>query len=51
VVHHGARDCACSGSGVDCSRWYTIVFTLLFAPAMIFLVRPQLRRLVNQATG
>ena len=29
----------------------TLVFTLLFAVAMIFLVRPQLRRMVNQATG
>ena len=29
----------------------TLVFTLLFAAAMIFVVRPQLRRLVNQATG
>lgn len=29
----------------------TIVFTLLFAAAMIFLVRPQLRRMVKQATG
>lgn len=29
----------------------TVVFTLLFAAAMIFVVRPQLRRLVNQATG
>src|SRR5690242_4879203 len=29
----------------------TLLFTLLFAAAMIFLVRPQLRRLVNQATG
>src|SRR5688572_2251773 len=29
----------------------TVIFTLLFALAMIFLVRPQLRRLVKQATG
>ena len=29
----------------------TLVFTLLFAAAMIFVVRPQLRRMVNQATG
>jgi Kef-type K+ transport system membrane component KefB len=29
----------------------TVVFTLLFAAAMIFVVRPQLRRMVNQATG
>jgi Kef-type K+ transport system membrane component KefB len=29
----------------------TVVFTLLFAAAMIFLVRPQLRRMVKQATG
>jgi Kef-type K+ transport system membrane component KefB len=29
----------------------TVVFTLLFAAAMIFLVRPQLRRMVQQATG
>ena len=29
----------------------TIVFTLLFAAAMIFVVRPQLRRMVNLATG
>jgi Kef-type K+ transport system membrane component KefB len=29
----------------------TLVFTLLFAAAMIFIVRPQLRRMVNQATG
>jgi K+:H+ antiporter len=29
----------------------TVLFTLLFAAAMIFLVRPQLRRMVNQATG
>jgi len=29
----------------------TLLFTLLFAAAMIFVVRPQLRRLVNQATG
>ena len=29
----------------------TVVFTLLFAAAMIFLVRPQLRRMVTQATG
>ncbi|HEY2962981.1 MAG TPA: cation:proton antiporter [Pyrinomonadaceae bacterium] len=29
----------------------TIVFTLVFAAAMIFLVRPQLRRMVKQATG
>jgi len=29
----------------------TIGFTLLFAAAMIFLVRPQLRRMVKQATG
>jgi Kef-type K+ transport system membrane component KefB len=29
----------------------TLLFTLLFAAAMIFVVRPQLRRLVSQATG
>ena len=29
----------------------TIVFTLLFAAAMIFVVRPQLRRMVTLATG
>ena len=29
----------------------TLVFTLLFAAAMIFLMRPQLRRMVKQATG
>ena len=29
----------------------TLVFTLLFAAAMIFVIRPQLRRLVHQATG
>ena len=29
----------------------TIVFTLLFAAAMIFVVRPQLRRMVKLATG
>ncbi len=29
----------------------TLVFTLLFAAAMIFVVRPQLRRLVKAATG
>jgi Kef-type K+ transport system membrane component KefB len=29
----------------------TVVFTLLFAAAMIFVVRPQLRRMVTQATG
>lgn len=29
----------------------TLVFTLLFAAAMIFVVRPQLRRLVTQASG
>ena len=29
----------------------TVVFTLLFAAAMIFVVRPQLRRMVKQATG
>src|SRR5690349_9046806 len=29
----------------------TIVFTLLFATAMIFVVRPQLRRMVKLATG
>lgn len=29
----------------------TLFFALLFAAAMIFVVRPQLRRLVNQATG
>ena len=29
----------------------TVVFTLLFAAAMIFIVRPQLRRMVKQATG
>ncbi|HEX5832445.1 MAG TPA: cation:proton antiporter [Pyrinomonadaceae bacterium] len=29
----------------------TVVFTLLFAAAMIFVVRPQLRRMVRQATG
>jgi Kef-type K+ transport system membrane component KefB len=29
----------------------TIVFTLLFAAAMIFVVRPQLRRMVSLATG
>ena len=29
----------------------TIVFTLLFAAAMIFIVRPQLRRMVTLATG
>ena len=37
-------------SGVAVSL-VTVVFTLVFALAMIFLVRPQLRRLVNQATG
>ena len=37
-------------SGVAVSL-VTLVFTLLFAAAMIFLVRPQLRRLVQQATG
>ena len=29
----------------------TLVFTILFAAAMIFLIRPQLRRMVKQATG
>jgi Kef-type K+ transport system membrane component KefB len=29
----------------------TLVFTILFAAAMIFLIRPQLRRMVSQATG
>jgi Kef-type K+ transport system membrane component KefB len=29
----------------------TILFTLLFAAAMIFVVRPQLRRMVNLASG
>ena len=29
----------------------TVVFTLLFAAAMIFVVRPQLRRMVKLATG
>jgi Kef-type K+ transport system membrane component KefB len=37
-------------SGITVSL-VTVVFTLLFAAAMIFLVRPQLRRLVTQATG
>jgi K+:H+ antiporter len=37
-------------SGVTVSL-VTIVFTLLFAAAMIFLVRPQLGRMVKQATG
>ena len=37
-------------SGVAVSL-VTLLFTVLFAVAMIFLVRPQLRRLVNQATG
>jgi len=37
-------------SGIPVSL-ITILFTLLFALAMIFLVRPQLRRLVQQATG
>lgn len=29
----------------------TVVFTLLFAAAMIFVVRPQLRRIVRETTG
>ena len=29
----------------------TLVFTLLFAAAMIFVVRPQLRRIVKESTG
>ena len=29
----------------------TVIFTLLFAAAMIFVVRPQLRRIVKQSTG
>jgi Kef-type K+ transport system membrane component KefB len=37
-------------SGISVSL-VTIVFTLLFAAAMIFIVRPQLRRIVKQATG
>jgi Kef-type K+ transport system membrane component KefB len=37
-------------SGVAVSL-VTVVFTILFAAAMIFIVRPQLRRLVKQATG
>lgn len=37
-------------SGITVSL-VTIVFTLAFAAAMIFLVRPQLRRMVKQATG
>lgn len=37
-------------SGISVSL-ATVVFTLLFAAAMIFVVRPQLRRMVNQATG
>ena len=37
-------------SGIAVSL-FTVVFTLLFAAAMIFLVRPQLRRIVKQATG
>ena len=37
-------------SGIAVSL-FTVVFTLLFAAAMIFLVRPQLRRMVKQATG
>jgi Kef-type K+ transport system membrane component KefB len=36
-------------SGITVSL-VTLVFTLLFAAAMIFVVRPQLRRLVKQAT-
>jgi Kef-type K+ transport system membrane component KefB len=37
-------------SGVAVSL-VTLVFTILFAAAMIFLIRPQLRRMVKQATG
>jgi len=37
-------------SGITVSL-VTILFTLLFALAMIFVVRPQLRRMVKQATG
>ena len=37
-------------SGITVS-FVTILFTLLFAAAMIFVVRPQLRRMVKQATG
>jgi Kef-type K+ transport system membrane component KefB len=37
-------------SGIAVS-FITILFTLLFALGMIFLVRPQLRRMVKQATG
>ena len=37
-------------SGVTVSL-VTLVFTAVFAAAMIFLVRPQLRRMVNEATG
>ena len=37
-------------SGITVSL-VTLVFTLLFAATMIFVVRPQLRRLVTQATG
>ena len=37
-------------SGIAVS-FVTILFTLLFALAMIFLVRPHLRRMVKQATG
>ena len=37
-------------SGVAVSL-VTLVFTILFAAAMIFLIRPQLRRMVKHATG
>jgi Kef-type K+ transport system membrane component KefB len=37
-------------SGITVSL-VTLVFTLLFAAAMILVVRPQLRRMVTQATG
>ena len=37
-------------SGISVSL-ITVAFTLLFAAAMIFVVRPQLRRLVKQASG